>query len=86
MYKSGLIELEAVVAIARLGNFRATAIDLDVSPTAIGSAVAVPTTAFAFASSTARPATWLSPALAVNTSRQSRQLCQISPARLPVEL
>ena len=40
MYKSGLIELEAVVAIARLGSFRAAAIDLDVSPTAIGNAVA----------------------------------------------
>ena len=40
MYKSGLLELEAVVAIARLGSFRAAAIDLDVSPTAIGNAVA----------------------------------------------
>src|SRR5712672_4783559 len=39
MYKSGLMELEAVVAIARLGSFRAAAIDLDVSPTAIGNAV-----------------------------------------------
>ena len=40
MYKSGLMELEAVVAIARLGSFRAAAVDLDVSPTAIGNAVA----------------------------------------------
>src|ERR1700720_3331791 len=40
MYKSGLIELEAVVAIARLGSFRAAALDLDMSPTAIGNAVA----------------------------------------------
>src|SRR3981189_740089 len=39
MYKSGLMELEAVVAIARLGSFRAAAIDLDVSPTAIGNAL-----------------------------------------------
>jgi DNA-binding transcriptional LysR family regulator len=39
MYKSGLMELEAVVAIAKLGSFRAAAIDLDVSPTAIGNAV-----------------------------------------------
>ena len=39
MHKSGLMELEAVVAIARLGSFRAAAIDLDVSPTAIGNAV-----------------------------------------------
>src|SRR5258708_38421160 len=39
MYKSGLMELEAVVAIARLGSFRAAAIDLDVSPTAISNAV-----------------------------------------------
>ena len=31
---------EALVAIAGLGNFRAAAIDLDVSLTAIGSAVA----------------------------------------------
>ena len=29
MYKSGLMELEAVVAIARLGSFRAAALDLD---------------------------------------------------------
>jgi DNA-binding transcriptional LysR family regulator len=40
MYKSGLVELEAVVAIARLGSFRAAALDLDMSPTAIGNAVA----------------------------------------------
>ncbi len=40
MYKSGLMELEAVVAIARRGSFRAAASDLDVSPTAIGNAVA----------------------------------------------
>jgi DNA-binding transcriptional LysR family regulator len=40
MHKSGLMELEAVVAIARLGSFRAAAVDLDVSPTAIGNAVA----------------------------------------------
>jgi Bacterial regulatory helix-turn-helix protein, lysR family len=40
MYKSGLMELEAVVAIARHGSFRAAAFDLDVSPTAIGNAVA----------------------------------------------
>jgi len=40
MYKSGLVELEAVVAIARHGSFRAAAIDLDMSPTAIGNAVA----------------------------------------------
>src|SRR3984957_17273935 len=40
MHKDGLRELEAVVAIARLGSFRASAVDLDVSPTAIGNAVA----------------------------------------------
>jgi DNA-binding transcriptional LysR family regulator len=40
MYKSGLVELEAVVAIARHGSFRAAALDLDMSPTAIGNAVA----------------------------------------------
>jgi DNA-binding transcriptional LysR family regulator len=40
MLKSGLLELEAVVAIARLGSFRAAAVDLDMSPTAIGNAVA----------------------------------------------
>src|SRR5260370_12367377 len=40
MYKSGLMDLEAVVAIVRLGSFRAAAVDLDVSPTAIGNAVA----------------------------------------------
>src|SRR3984957_14847034 len=40
MYKTGLVELEAVVAIARHGSFRAAASDLDMSPTAIGNAVA----------------------------------------------
>jgi DNA-binding transcriptional LysR family regulator len=40
MYKSGLVELEAVVAIARHASFRAAALDLDMSPTAIGNAVA----------------------------------------------
>ena len=58
MYKSGLMELEAVVAIARLGSFRAAAVDLDVSPTAT-SVLPLPVsrTALAFASSTARPVT-----------------------------
>src|SRR6202043_343730 len=40
MHKSGLMELEAVVAITRHGSFRAAALDLDMSPTAIGNAVA----------------------------------------------
>src|SRR3984957_6020209 len=40
MYKSGLMELEAVVAIARLGSFRAAALELEMSPTEIGNAVA----------------------------------------------
>jgi DNA-binding transcriptional LysR family regulator len=40
MHKSGLMELEAVVAIARLGSFRAAALELEMSPTAIGNAVA----------------------------------------------
>ena len=40
MYKSGLMELEAVVAVARLGSFRAAALELEMSPTAIGNAVA----------------------------------------------
>jgi DNA-binding transcriptional LysR family regulator len=34
------MELEAVVAIARLGSFRAAALELEMSPTAIGNAVA----------------------------------------------
>jgi hypothetical protein len=40
MGNSGLVELEAVVAIAKLGSFRAAALDLHMSPTAIGNAVA----------------------------------------------
>src|SRR5258707_12259688 len=40
MYKSGLVELEAMVAIARHGSFRAAALELEMSPTAIGNAVA----------------------------------------------
>jgi DNA-binding transcriptional LysR family regulator len=40
MYRSGLIELEAVVAVAKLRNFRAAATELGMSSTAISSAVA----------------------------------------------
>lgn len=40
MRKSGLIELEAVVAVAKHRNFRAAAIELGMSSTAISSAVA----------------------------------------------
>ena len=40
MYKSGLTELEAVVAVARRGSFRAAATELGMSATALGSAVA----------------------------------------------
>ena len=40
MYKSGLIELDAVVAVARHGSFRAAALELGMSPTALGHAVA----------------------------------------------
>jgi DNA-binding transcriptional LysR family regulator len=40
MFKSGLVELEAVAAIARRGSFRAAAIELGMSPTSLGSAVA----------------------------------------------
>jgi DNA-binding transcriptional LysR family regulator len=40
MHKSGLIELEAVVAVAQLRNFRAAATELGMSSTAISSAVA----------------------------------------------
>jgi DNA-binding transcriptional LysR family regulator len=40
MHKSGLIELEAVVAVAKLRNFRAAATELGMSSTAISSAVA----------------------------------------------
>jgi DNA-binding transcriptional LysR family regulator len=40
LYKSGLVELEDVVAIARHGSFRAAALDLDMSPTAVSNAVA----------------------------------------------
>src|SRR5580658_8110573 len=40
MNKSGLTELEAVVAVARRGSFRAAALELGMSPTALGNAVA----------------------------------------------
>jgi DNA-binding transcriptional LysR family regulator len=40
MHRSGLIELEAVVAVAKLRNFRAAATELGMSSTAISSAVA----------------------------------------------
>jgi DNA-binding transcriptional LysR family regulator len=39
MYRSGLIELDAVVAVARKGGFRAAAIELGMSPTALSHAV-----------------------------------------------
>jgi DNA-binding transcriptional LysR family regulator len=40
MHRSGLIELEAVIAVAKLRNFRAAATELGMSSTAISSAVA----------------------------------------------
>jgi DNA-binding transcriptional LysR family regulator len=40
MYKSGLIELDAVVAVARRGSFRAAALELGMSSTALSRAVA----------------------------------------------
>jgi DNA-binding transcriptional LysR family regulator len=41
MHKSGLIELEVVLAVARLGGFRAAARDLGISSTALSRALAV---------------------------------------------
>ncbi len=40
MYKSGLIELEVVLAVARLGGFRAAARELDMSSTALSRSIA----------------------------------------------
>jgi DNA-binding transcriptional LysR family regulator len=40
MYRSGLVELDAVLAVARLGGFRAAAIELGVSATSVSNAVA----------------------------------------------
>jgi len=40
MTRTGLTEFEAVVAVARLGSFRAAAIELDLSPSALSHAIA----------------------------------------------
>jgi DNA-binding transcriptional LysR family regulator len=40
MSKTGLTEYEAVIAVARRGNFRAAAVDLGMSPSALSHAVA----------------------------------------------
>jgi DNA-binding transcriptional LysR family regulator len=40
MYKSGLVELEAVITVARVGGFRAAARELGMSPTALSNAIA----------------------------------------------
>jgi DNA-binding transcriptional LysR family regulator len=40
MHQSGLIELEVVLAVARLGGFRAAARDLGMSSTALSRAIA----------------------------------------------
>jgi DNA-binding transcriptional LysR family regulator len=40
MVNTGLTELEAVVAVARRGNFRAAAVDLDMSESTLSHAVA----------------------------------------------
>src|ERR1700722_4299914 len=40
MHRSGLVELDAVAAVARLGGFRAAAIELGVSATSVSNAVA----------------------------------------------
>jgi DNA-binding transcriptional LysR family regulator len=39
MHKSGMVELDAVVAVSRRGSFRAAAVDLEMSPTALSHAV-----------------------------------------------
>ena len=39
MHKSGLVELDAVVAVSRRGSFRAAAVELGMSPTALSHAV-----------------------------------------------
>jgi DNA-binding transcriptional LysR family regulator len=39
MHKSGMMELDAVVALSRRGSFRAAAVDLGMSPTAVSRAV-----------------------------------------------
>jgi DNA-binding transcriptional LysR family regulator len=39
MHKSGIVELEAVVAVSRRGSFRAAAVELGMSPTALSHAV-----------------------------------------------
>jgi DNA-binding transcriptional LysR family regulator len=39
MHKSGMVELDAVVAVSRRGSFRAAAVDLGMSPTALSRAV-----------------------------------------------
>jgi DNA-binding transcriptional LysR family regulator len=39
MYKSGMVELDAVVAVARLESFRAAALELEMSPTALSRVV-----------------------------------------------
>jgi DNA-binding transcriptional LysR family regulator len=39
MHKSGMVELDAVVAVARRGSFRAAAVELGMSPTALSHAV-----------------------------------------------
>jgi len=40
MYRSGLVELDAVVTVARLGGFRAAAVELGVSATSVSNAIA----------------------------------------------
>jgi len=40
MYRSGLIELDAVVTVARLGGFRAAAVELGVSATSVSNSIA----------------------------------------------
>jgi DNA-binding transcriptional LysR family regulator len=39
MHKSGMVELDAVVAVSRRGSFRAAAVELGMSPTALSRAV-----------------------------------------------
>jgi DNA-binding transcriptional LysR family regulator len=39
MYESGMVELDAVMAVSRRGSFRAAAVDLGMSPTALSRAV-----------------------------------------------
>jgi DNA-binding transcriptional LysR family regulator len=83
MHRSGLTELEVVMAVVRRGSFRAAAQELGMSATAVSNAIAGLESRLDTRLLTAPPAAWRSPTPGSATWRVSARPCRrsVSPAR-----